>query len=87
MDRQILNKDKELMKQQRFLYNYKQKKVQFTYYEKLINILIFRMLNAEMFEINKKLAFEKQEREEYMKKICTNIPTEEYYNKFNSSLY
>lgn len=45
------------------------------------------MLNAEMFEINKKLAFEKQEREEYMKKICTNIPTEEYYNKFNSSLY
>ena len=49
MDRQILNKDKELMKQQRFLYNYKQKKVQFTYYEKLINILIFRMSNLIKF--------------------------------------
>ncbi|KAK6626396.1 hypothetical protein RUM43_006707 [Polyplax serrata] len=45
-------------------------------------------LNAQMLEMNKKLAREKQERDEYLKKyVYTNIPTEEYYNQFNTSLY
>ncbi|KAL0273079.1 UNVERIFIED_CONTAM: hypothetical protein PYX00_005838 [Menopon gallinae] len=47
-----------------------------------------RALNAQIMEANRQLAMEKRERDEYLQKVVyTNVPTDEYYDQFNKSLY
>jgi hypothetical protein len=53
---------------------------------KMLIVIYYRELNKQIMEQNKQLSKEQTTNREYTEHVfCTNVPTAEYYNQFNTT--
>lgn len=52
----------------------------------MLSLISYRELNKKILEQNKQLSREQITNREYTEHVfCTNVPTAEYYNQFNTT--
>jgi len=53
---------------------------------KMLSLISYREINKKILEQNKQLSKEQTTNREYTEHVfCTNVPTADYYNQFNTS--